>query len=263
MTAPLRSRQSIRGHIRVLLNGRAREFDKVPSAINLADRFIPGVAERLSQSLYRSAQLPFAQSHMYLLSYGLGATVFFLHTPAGDKVLKIFRRSLGTGAKRGFKILNEYKTKYEMIASWYRCDPQIVPDAQFLMLNGPVLEHPVGAVLQTYVPGEQRDLFTDFSSQELVELIRSDVSLRKQFCLFASRTLALFDEDRVLIDLVGSKNVALVQHNNTWRLKLMDGGVLDLRAIRQNRAALYAETQKRVAMLRELSLGTCGVEFSE
>jgi len=235
----------------LLLRGRA--FDRIPAALGLLDRASPGAARALSRRLYGLAPLALAASRIDFLDYGSGGTVFLLRTPAGPRVLKVYRRSLGRPHAAQREVARYYAERYRTVAGWYADAEGLVTRSAFAILPGPILGRPVAAVIQPYLEGRKLDFFEDLGEEALLARMRADAALARAFRAFADRTLALFAQRERCLDLVGRENLMLVEHGQRTRLAIADFGVFELPALRAEapeRFATLAERVDRLAALR-------------
>src|SRR5690606_5728262 len=106
-----------------------------------------------SDLLRSSGQAPFPILHLKLMNYGSGSTVFLLSGKNGYNVLKVYRRSLGKHLHTLQELAEAFRQKYQMIASWYADQPNLVLPANFLILHGPIFDSPAVACLQPYISG--------------------------------------------------------------------------------------------------------------
>lgn len=235
MIAPVMTKRSARETLRALRSGKVSNRERTAHLINLIDAFVPGLATVASRHLYRTHALPFADQHPQLIAYGKGSTVFRLNAGGEDRVLKIYRRSLGKHGRELFDVLNSYRQKYNMVCEWYNGPFEMVIPSSFLIVNGPVLNQPVAASVQPYVGRAKRDLLYDFTDAELVSMMREDDHLRDQFIYFASRTIHAYTHYRVVLDLLGYENVVLIENDGQTNLLVLDPGVLSLDQLRTKR----------------------------
>jgi hypothetical protein len=250
VTAPLRARTSLLSNWKGLLHPRSANYDRVASFVGFLEEVVPGISERLSQRLMASARLPFVASHIEVLGFGSGATVLLLRSPSGQKVLKIYRRSLGRSSEGLMALAQEFRQKHTTISGWYGAPSYVVLPTHFLILHGPLLSQPAVAALQPYVEGEHRDLFTDFETDELFALLRNDPELAQQVLSFARQTIRLYSELRLAPDLLGHRNLAVVTQGNRRKLLLMDYGIFELGKLAQRSPATAARIEDRIACLR-------------
>lgn len=226
--------------------------------VSIAMRHAPAAVHRVSRWLERYEHLPVGASSASLLSYGTGVTVFLLRRDdtggaPPHLVLKVMRRSLGQRVHVLVDQMNEYRTRYRMVARWYDDCDLIVP-LQFLILRGPLLGLPAVAAVQPFVGGERWDLFDYGTDAQLVALFRAHPSLREQFCRFASRTAAMVAESSRCVDFVGRDNLLLVSSPVGPRLQLIDFGVLDLQRLAVHSPVLLARAMERLARVHRLHL---------
>src|SRR5262245_41091369 len=80
--------------LRTLVGG-GRASERIHAGFALVDRAAPGAARALSRRVASARSLSLRVRSLELLGFGGGASVFRCETPAGTRVLKIFRRSLG------------------------------------------------------------------------------------------------------------------------------------------------------------------------
>ena len=73
-----------------------------------------------------------------------------------------------------------------------------------------------------------KDLFKDFSDQDIVSLLQRHDRFRRQFVLFCERTISLYSEHNQVLDLIGSKNVMLVNHKHDPGIVVIDYGMFDV-----------------------------------
>lgn len=253
ITSSVRPKKRFTDHIRLVLSKKSSNFDKVPSIINLVEEIIPGVPRYLSSLLCNSNRLPFESGPAKLIDYGSGATVFILECKDECKILKVFRKSLGQQLDSLLEAADWYKERYETVCSWYYNEEfNLVPSSIFLILNGPILGAPAAAALQAYVPGEKKDLFLDFSNDELIDLMRDNDDLRRQFIFFLKKTITIYhSEDGVCLDILGTNNVALVNNGNL-RLVIFDIGIFDLAALKRESPGLSSRLEKRISRIEFL-----------
>jgi len=252
ITAPLRPKISFADHVKILLSTKSRNFDRMSSLVNVIDKAFPGLAICLYRSLCSSIRIPFDNTSIELINYGTGATVFLLHVGGEHKVLKVYRRSLGKRLEGVLAVANEFSRKHEFLSSCYNRGFNIVTVSEFLILNGPILGIPAAAILQPYIHGNKRDIFGEFSDDDVVRLMRDHEHLRKQFITFVEQTVELFSKGEMCFDVLGADNLMLVEQCGDLRLVVVDNGIFDLAAIRKRSPALYSRLEERIARMKDL-----------
>ncbi len=248
-TACLRPRDNLAGYMRAIVSPRTREFDRVAALVNLADKFIPGLAEAMSR-LCQPTQLPFVQSATArLIGYGTGATVLSLSISPTPRALKILRRSFGKSLPEVLALAREFQHKHALLVSWY--GDWVLP-AEFVVIRGPIGGQPVAAIVQPYLAGPLADLFQDFSFSDLTRQMQADPHLAQQIRLFAEKTLQLYEHGEACLDIVGRENVVLGNRAGRWQLTVIDNGIFNLSILPTQRPGVLAELQQRLAQLQAL-----------
>lgn len=194
------------------------------SVMNFIDRGLPGIASKISQSVYSSNSFPWAPVDIQLIAFGTGAAVFRIFWRNEDKVLRIYRKSVGKLRNGLLEIAGHYKKNYESMLLWYGDFPGLVPPMEFLVLEGFPLIGPVAASLQPYIHGEKKDLFEDYSDNELMQLFTNHDCVREQFIFFARQTIRQWNERKACFDFLGQQNLMLVKQAGDYKLCLPDYG---------------------------------------
>lgn len=231
LTASLRPKEGRQSYLNALIKRKSSNYERVAAGTKLIDSFVPGFAQKVSNSLTDTSRFPFAKADVRLISYGSGSTVFLVERPEGEWVLKIYRRSLGKKGESLAQIANHFKAKYETVCGWYDGRFNLVPQAHFLILNGPIFSKPAAAVLQRYIPGNKSDFFLDYSNQDLLCLMEHDQALADCFLFFTERTLKVHQQHKLCVDFLGRENLMLVEENGRYKLMLIDYGIFNLKAL--------------------------------
>ena len=231
---------------------------RVISAVNFIDRSIPGIASKISRSLYHNNFFPWAPVDIQLIAFGTGAAVFRIFWKGEDNVLRIYRKSVGRSRSGLLEIAAHYKGNYEMMISWYGNSPGLVPPMEFLILEGMPLIGPVAASLQPYIHGEKQDLFEDYTDDELMELFSKNDFVREQFIYFAQQTIYQWNERKTCFDFLGRQNLMLVTHAGDCRLRLPDCGFFKFDILAKKfpeTIARFEQRMNRLVSLYEMTKG--------
>lgn len=252
LTAPLRPQRRALEHLRIVLDTKSRKFDKVPAAINFFNSILPGASDRVFQLLCRSSRLPFKFQRFLLLNYGSGSTVFLLECHNQRKVLKILRRSLGKKLEELYALADEFRESHRTAVSWYNREFTMIPPAEFLILNGPILGSGVAAIVQPFIEGAKTDLLNDYSIDQTLALLDKNKDLRQQFLYFADTTLDHFYRGQRCLDFLGKANLLLVRNNGCLNLVIVDTGIFQLEDFKQAFPQKYALLEDRILQLQLL-----------
>lgn len=227
-------------------------FNRAVSIIHMIDRVIPGVSQRLSRRLYLDSRFPWRPVSTELIARGSGAAVFKLNWSHGPKVVRIYRRSLGRSLDGLLKVAAYYQSRYRMLSQWYGGPLELIPEMEFLVLQGPYLVGPVAASLQPYIQGQKRDLFQDFTDDELLKLLKENHFVREQFLFFAKQTLCQWEERKMCLDFLGMQNVMIVNRGGKYRLCLPDLGIFEFETLAKKYPKKISQLEKRIHRLTRL-----------
>lgn len=218
----------------------------------MVDSVIPGIANRISRWMYKNNHFPWVPVDIELIASGSGAAVFKLTWKNGDKVLRIYRKSLGKSSLGLLEMAEYYKRNYETVLSWYGAARDLVLPMEFLVLQGLPLIGPVAASLQPYVDGHRQDLFEDFTDDELLKLFAANDHLREQFLLFAKQTICQWVGREMCYDFLGRENLMLVKQGGAYRLHIVDVGIFKPNALADHSSEKVAKIQQRMDRLTSL-----------
>lgn len=253
LTTPLRPAEPVGTELRTLLRPRSANYERVAALAGAIERLWPGMAQRFSRSLLRTEKLPLASAtsdSIRLLGYGSGSTVFLLpHAAAAPLVLKVYRRSLGHSPDMLQRIAHFFTAKYRTVQHWYGGPLNLVPPASYFLLNSPLLSTPAVGMLQPYIGGQKRDLFEDYTAEELLDLLRTDAGLCRQFRFFARRTMEFYRTENCCVDFLGRENVMLNKQDGGWRLLVLDYGIFNVDEVRQRSPATGELVSSRLTYL--------------
>ena len=230
ITTRLVPKQGAVAHLRRMLDARVRKRDRLVSMISLGDAVIPGMTSYLSSALCNTRNIPVNAVSTELIGYGSGTTVFLIRTLGSSIVLKVVRRSLGKQLGDLIMLAREFRAKHDFVSSLYGKDSGIILPAHFLVLRSPVAQTCAAAIIQPYMGSSTKDLFKDFSDQDIVSLLQRHDRFRRQFVLFCEKTISLYSEHSQILDLIGSKNVMLVNHKHDPGIVVIDYGMFDVAA---------------------------------
>jgi hypothetical protein len=245
--------------VRTLVGGR-RASERVHAGFALVDHVAPGAARAISRRIARSQPLALRVDALELLGFGGGASVFRCDTPAGARVLKIFRRSLGRPLPEQRAVAAHYADRYRTVARWYADVPGLVLPTAFLVLPGPFLGRPVAAAVQPLIEGIRLCFFADLDDAAALVRLRADRTLAAHFEVFTARTLEAYAKEGRCLDLVGRENLMLVEVAGRSRLAVADCGILEVARLEVEAPERARQLAERVARLESLlaRLGAAG-----
>lgn len=257
----LQSRYVLRGLDAVLTSGHETSLSApIPDArsvgnyrraqriVNAVSTVFPSVPAHSRRALLTD-RLPFAIERVEPLSYGSSVTAFVVRCPAGPRVLKVYRRSLGRPVDALLDEAREARAWFERLGRCYRGCGVLVP-THFLVLHGPLLGRGAAAALQPFVETVQHDVF-DLPRRKLVRLLGCHPDLRAELELFTARTLEGAGSERACPDLVGRENLVIAGSVDRLRLLLLDAGGYDLDLKARRAPGALARMWKRVEYLRD------------
>ena len=250
LLAPLRPKQSAFVLLRSALFQKGSYRARALSMVNFLDSMMSGIASKLSHWMYRNNRFPWAPVDSELIAFGTGAAVFKLNWKSGDKVLRIYRKSLGKPSFGLLEMAEHYKTNYETVLSWYG---NLVLPMEFLVLQGLPLIGPIAASLQPHIHGQIQDLFEDFSDDELLRLFEENDHVREQFIVFAKQTIRQVGERKRCYDFLGRENLMLVKQEGNYRLCIADVGIFEFNILSSQKVAQIDHRMNKLDSLYELA----------
>ena len=252
ITAPLVPKQRALAHVRSIFDARVRKRDRFISLMSLGDALVPGMTTSLSSILHDPRTVPLNVVSTELIGYGSGSTVFLIRTADSSIVLKVVRRSLGKHRGELIKLAREFRGKYDIVSSLYGEESGIILPAQVLVLTSPVARVRAAAIIQPYMGSDTKDLFKDFSDQDLVLLLRHHDRLRRQFVLFCKRTIAIYSQHNHVLDMIGPKNVMLVNHKDDPKLVVIDYRMFDMAAMASGYPKVHLQLTELIERIKSL-----------
>lgn len=215
-----------------LLGGLKQEgkCQKVISLMRIIKELAPDmISEKIFNMLPKedSSLLPFNPDKLeFKGKIGKGGEhyVFLLEsTNSSDPsyVLKMNYQYLG-GLEKVQKNAVEFKKEYEEIREKYSALPGIVPEELTFITSNLKTGKPIMATIQKFYGGKIRDLLNDFNKEELVELLKKEPRLLDEFRQFCQITEKEYREKGVAVDLLGDKNLSIIEAEDGLRLIILD-----------------------------------------
>lgn len=215
-----------------LLNGLNQEgkYQKMISLVRIIKELAPGmVSDKLLNMLPKEdpSLLPFNPDKLEFkgkVDKGGEHKIFLLESTNKEDpsyVLKMNYLCLG-GLERIQKKAVEFKKEYEEIEERYSEIPGIVPEELTIITHNLRTGKPIMATIQKFYGGKIRDLVNDFNRAELVELFKHEPKLLDEFRRFYQITEKEYDEKGVAIDLLGDKNLSVIETEDGLKLIILD-----------------------------------------
>lgn len=252
LLSPLTHKQPITVSTRSNLDPYKSRYKRTSSVIAWLDRAFPGASAKLSRLMYKNNLFPWNPVDNELIASGSGAAVFLVKWKNEEKVLRIYRKSLGKSLRGLLEIARHYKRNYESMRDRYGASRDLVLPMDFLVFSGLPLGIPVAASLQPYIGGEKKDIFEDFSDKEFLGLLQAHDTLREQFLVFARQTLEQWNEGQTCFDFLGRENLMLIKEDDRYRLHIVDVGLFELETVAKKYPEKIARIEQRVKELASL-----------
>ncbi len=252
ITSSLQPKISFMGNLKSVVNPGLSRHDRVSAVINLFDAVLPGSVKRVANFLCGADQLPIVKGHTTLFASGTSAIVFLVETIDSRNVVKIYKKSLGKNLEGLLQIANFHKKKYELATCWFKDIPKLVVPSLFIILPNTIFKSPALACIQPYVDGVKKDFFNDFSDTELLSLMEKHPALREQFIYFATKTIQLYSDYNIFIDILGNENLVLLENDHGITLKLIDFGMAPMDVWKIRSAEICSRIEARMSRLGSL-----------
>jgi len=114
------------------------------------------------------------------------------------------------------------KEEYEEIKEIYKDMPDLIPNEEYIIINGLKNNKIAVAMLQPYQDENLRDIFQIQENDMLLSLIQKNKNLREQVKKFTDISLSRDDIVGREIDILGRNNLAIVGNEGEERLILLD-----------------------------------------
>ena len=216
-----------------ILNPQTAKRQKIASGVNLIGKIIPGFEEHLANIICAAGnKVPF-DSDLEIISFEGGENYVFFMTPLPNnesgpkqKILKVAKASLGMNSEKLMEYVQRMKSEYKEVSEWYEDIPGFTVPEEIVILNSHLLRLPGVATVQDFVPGKFRGIFEDFRDGELVQTLNNNPTLREKFIIFGDRLFSVLQKEGKIIDLIGQRNVAIVENNGDRSLIHIDPHII-------------------------------------
>ncbi len=234
-----------------IFNGEKRgRYKKVVAATQLLLNCFPEkVSEKIKTALDNQDydKLPFDfEQYNFQEKIGKGAVTKVHLLQAKDEtdpsyVVKIGYIQKGDVNKLQ-KIAQTQHEEYEKIKDTYKDIDGFILKEQSMITTDKKNGEPVIATIQEYAGNNMRDFFTEIKKDELIDLLRENDEFREEFLKFAEITLHLANNENLIIDFLGNKNLSVVEVNGSPHLRFIDP---------HNLSSTVSDDDKRIKDLQE------------
>ncbi len=205
-------------------------YPRLVAALSLVNELMPeALSRQLAKKLDRKdfSQLPFNPEKLEFkekIGAGYVSKVYLLEAKADSLpsyVLKLDFNKPGD-ANDLHKFVKQNQEDYERIKDYYRDLPDLIPEEESLLLTGRKDRKPVVATVQKFIGTNLKDVFNDYTPEELRTVMANNPALHKDLAHFTELSLAWRVERSEAVDLVGEKNLVVAEQDGRLVLKFLD-----------------------------------------
>ncbi len=216
--------------IKEILNKKNGRYKKLVACVQLIKQALPtALSESLVKKLDQKdfSHLPFNPKKIILkdkIGAGYVSKVYLLESQTENQtsfVIKLDFCHYGDTEKLQ-QIAKQNNQDYEFVRQYYQDLPDLVPSELSFITTVQKNKQPIIATIQAFIGSDIRDVFNDFSHLELVKLLKKDNDLQQDFIKFVDLTLNLAEKQQKVIDLLGEKNLVIVENQGKYYLKFLD-----------------------------------------
>ena len=229
--------------------------EQLRAILNLADFVTPGIGESVSRLLVQKEGLPIRDAAtLTLFDYGYEQTVFLSEIPFGGatrSVVKFHKDLTGQPLNRILEHGTVFRSVHEETKNLMGeftdivVPEHVIVSASHLAKNAATL-----VIIQPFIEGPIVDYFEDISTQERQQLILEYPFFGRQVQQFSKVSDELFEQKGLFMDILGSRNLAIVEKMGRPSLQLMESHLLRGRADMENKE-IYEKFIDRLVSLRD------------
>lgn len=204
--------------------------EKLISALCLIKECMPEfLSDSISAKLDRNDfnKLPFCFEQLeFKGQIGRGAISKAYLLESKDKngpsfVVKIEYKNSGT-VDELMETARQNREDYKKIREIYSSMPELIPEEITVLLSHRKSGEPSAATIQKFLGNNLRDVFNDFSREELLKILRNSRSLGDDFIKFTKISVELERNSSEVIDLLGDKNLSIAKQGEKFNLVFLD-----------------------------------------
>lgn len=208
--------------------GSVGKRERLEAVFSILRKVIPdAVAKNLAEKLspnYDLNNLPFRfleNDAQEPLASGYVSEVFLLESRDENPSFAVKVDYMNQGSINDLTVLaREQRSEYQYIRTLYESLPGLVPEEWSMIVESPRAAKPAVATVQEFLGTDLKDVFTDMSEEELVDVLSADSELADVFKKFVAITVSL--EDPSFLDFLGKKNLVIGNDGEKHRLYFLD-----------------------------------------
>ena len=199
---------------------------KVEAVLGLFLDKLPGLSSIYEKIAYDAKAVPFVEELTFEGKIGEGTpNVIYLLESQNDSipsiVIKVRKEGGSIPALQNRAI--EEQNEFRMIKEMYPEIPEVIPDEQLILMQSPQRGRDAAVVgIQRFIGRNIKDVFKDIPKEELISMILADDIFKNEVINFFSKTLEHAEQSKKVVDLVGRKNLVVVEENGKKRLRFID-----------------------------------------
>lgn len=237
----------------IVLPGRAKT-ERLQAGLHIANKAIPGLVPNLAKMLSSRDKFPLVGKNFKLLSYGGESLIF--NVSDQEMVLKLRRlTTLSMNTEQLLAEVHRLRTEYDTIKSWYQSVPgDFIPPELIVLVHGYLFAQPTIAIIQPRINDQIKDVFEDYSQEDLLLALKRSNLLHQQFSIFVQTSLQLYDQQKTSIDLLGLNNLCILEKDDSpMQLLLLDPHVIYTpELLAQRTAETSVKLEERINYLRSV-----------
>lgn len=235
--------------IPTILNRKSSNWNRALSTLDALYKILPGVESFHKKYLFQPTALPLKVDQILLENQGKEQIVF--KTVLKNKKTVAIKTNFLSRIHPSFNHAIRVKYEYETIKNLYKdMSGFVITEHHFLShtKGGIKKQNDVLVTLQPYIDPPHNGLFEDYSVKEILDLANKHPSFRDELCKFINITLENLSINKFMPDIVGDRNVLVLENSDSPKLLFIDPHVLfDTTKIEQSPSA-----QQRIITLETL-----------
>ncbi len=236
---------------RGLFNAKASKFERLTAFLSIVQNFLPA-----DSSQYATDNLPFhpADYEFNGMVGGGGENDVYELSAKKENIpswaMKI-NRLYGGDVKELTAKAKEINSEYKEVKSWFQDMPGLVPEEYNMIMEDPRDKKPAIVTLQKYYGQEIRDLFKELEGGGAERIFKDNPQLKDEIFNFIRISEGRLRENGDIIDLIGPKNLSVIDINGQDHLVVLDPHLIS--NPRRQQESVKKEQNDRLDSLRELS----------